>query len=163
MANNRLHPVHLNSVTPGALLLPSGRAPSSLAGRDRVFCAVEVIDCRAAPEQFRQRTQLDAAARLRQTSSSINCASPRGSHPDHLQSSSATAPSTSSNVQPQPVSFNRRDLRPHRRSSATTNSNRSQQYPGLCRMSQGPQRAPHLCQRRNTPTVIISVASLRSR
>ena len=74
MASNRLCPVHLDSVTSWALLVPLDRAPSSLAGRDRVLCAVEVMDCRAFPEQFGQDAQIDAATRLRQTSSSINCA-----------------------------------------------------------------------------------------
>jgi hypothetical protein len=74
MASNRLHPVHLDSVTPWALLAPWGRAPSSLVGRDRVLCAAEVIDCRTSLQQFRQRTQPGAATRPRQTSSSINCA-----------------------------------------------------------------------------------------
>jgi len=73
MASSRLHPVHLNCVAPRALLVPLDRAPS-LAGRDRVLCAVEVIDCRASLQQFRQGAQLCATTRLRQTSSSINCA-----------------------------------------------------------------------------------------
>jgi hypothetical protein len=72
MASNRLHPVHLDCVTPWALLLPSGRAPAFLLGREWGPCAVEVIDCHASPEQFRQHTQLCAATRLGQTSSILN-------------------------------------------------------------------------------------------
>jgi hypothetical protein len=152
MAGNRLRPVHLDNVTPWALLIPLNRAPASLAGRERGPGAVEMIDSRASPEQFGQPTQLDAATRPRQTSSSITREPRRATAnstiyqalpPQHHQLHQRFVPNRS---QPTATACDLTGDPPSRQ-----NFNRLPHCPGLCRMPQGPQQVPHFCQRRNTP------------